>query len=127
MVLMYNFYRERDAISITNERGDRLRISTDDGSPFNLVSDGGGFSLKPEARGRIERFVRLIGGLTGWEYKPDQWTCWEALNAYRFTKESDDRLKGSAFNKILAQNPLSLAITAQKQIEYTLESPDRLP
>ncbi len=127
MVLMYDFYRQRDTISITNERGDRLRISTTQGQPFNFVMQDGSYLIKSDPRTRAERFISLIGQLTGWIYKPGFWTCWEDLQIYRFTKQINAALNGSGFAKILAQQPLSFAVTARNEIQYTLESPDHLP
>ncbi len=90
MRLMYDFYRERDAISVTNERGDRLRVSTNEGTPFNLIGKHGEYSIKPAAKERAERFIRLCGTLTGWSYDPKEWNCWEGLSLYRFTKRMND-------------------------------------
>lgn len=127
MKLMYDFYRERDAISVTNERGDRLRVSTNAGTPFNLIEKDGGYSIKPEAKERAERFTRLCGTLTGWDYDPKQWGCWEGLSLYRFTKKMSTRLSGTLFERMLRHPVTSFAVTARNQIEYTLEHPDRSP
>lgn len=127
MRLMYDFYHERDAISVTNERGDRLRISTNDGAPFNLMEMGKECAIKPEAKERAERFTRLCGTLTGWDYDHREWTCWEGLSLYRFTKKMNNHLSGTVFKKILRQCVISFAVTAGHQIEYTLPHPHRFP
>jgi len=129
IVAMDNFFRRRDQISISKERGDRLRISTTDGEPFNIISIGGNkYKLNDSAKSRIIRFINLLSELTTWEYLPNKW-CWDNFRLFKFTKRDFNgrSLNGSSYNEVLSQNPLSWAITSNINMEYTLETPDRLP
>lgn len=128
MLLMYKFYRERDGISVSGETGDQLKLSQSNGDPFNITKHTTEYSVDKGARSRAERFVRMIGGLTGWHYEEKSWPCWENLSLYRFTKDRNEKLTGAFFNQLTTtKNALSLAITGGKTIEYTLETPDQLP
>jgi len=122
--LMDDFFRQRDTISIPNERGDRLRISTTEGLPFNLPPHGNTYSLELGARERIIRFLNLIGNLTGWIYDNNFW-CWEDYDLIQFTKsnfESDGlRLNGGNFTNLMQRNPFSWAITSRNNLEYTID------
>jgi hypothetical protein len=129
IVAMDNFFRRRDLISIPNERGDRLRISTTGGEPFNIISIGNNqYKLNDSAKSRIIRFINLLSELTTWEYLPNKW-CWDNFRLFKFTKRDFNgrNLNGSSYNDVLSQNPLSWAITSNINMEYTLETPDRLP
>ncbi len=130
MLEMDNFFRERDKISVTKERGDRLRISESDGSPFNLIKEKNTFKLNNESVDRIKKFIRILSKFTKWEFKDQNW-LWNNFKLYKFTKsdyEGDKkRVNGNSFNEMMLKNPLSWAMTSGQNIEYTLEEPDRLP
>ena len=126
---MDEFFRKRDQISIPNERGDRLRISTTDGTPFNINSIGNEkYNLNDNSKSRIIRFINLLAELTTWDYIPDKWN-WDNFKLFKFTKGDFDgrSLNNTSYNGVLIQNPLSWAITSNINMEYTLETPDSLP
>lgn len=131
MLAMDEFFRKRDDISIKNERGDRLRISTTDGEPVNLEEVTPGiFRLEGSAKSRLEQFLVLLSRATGWPFDPGSWqfTDWRV---HQFTK-SDFTSKGwnltiPNFQRLLAARPLSWAMTSGVNIEFTLEDPGRLP
>jgi len=125
MVAMDTFFKQRDTFSAARERGDRLRISQRDGTFANLITESSRTSIKDEARKRAEGFITLLGQLTGWTYNEKNWD-WTDLVTKKFTKKITKTLNGTAFNKIILDNPLSWAITAQKQMEYTIELTDKL-
>ncbi len=129
MVAMDNFFRQRDEISITNERGDRLRISTTDGSPYNIVKCGTFYKINAGAKTRIKKFIRMLSALTRWRYTENRWS-WSNFRLYRFIKRdfasSKIRLNNKTFEKFLTKKPLSWAMTSGQNIEYTLEKPDKL-
>jgi hypothetical protein len=85
MHAMDEFFRERDEISVPKQRGDRLRISDTDGSPYNIEVAATGHCLSKDASERVERFIRMLARLTGWAYSPDKWT-WTNWKLYRFEK-----------------------------------------
>ena len=129
MQAMDEFFRRRDEITIKGERGDRLRISTNAGTPFNVISNGGTSSIDPDAVARIEQFIGILAELTGWNYRKDAWR-WRNLRLRQFTKRSleQDKLNvnGDNFNAMIRKKPLSWAMTSNTNIEYTLDQPDTL-
>ena len=130
MELMFDFFKKRDEISETRERGDRLKISNSDGSPYNIEKDGNYYKLNNSAVDRIKTFIKLLESFTEWKFKEDDW-CWNNFNYFKFTKSDfkgdNNRVNGENFKKMIEKNPLSWAMTSGQNIEYTLEYPDRLP
>ena len=72
-------------------------------------------------------FLNVLGNLTGWNYKSNNWLL-NDLETYEFTKHiySGSR-SNNIFINIWSKNPLSLAMTGDSTIQYTLENPDKLP
>ena len=85
MQAMAEFLRKRDEITIRKERGDRLRLSNPDGSPFNIVATGDSYRINEDAVSRIEQFIEILARLTGWDYRRDVWT-WTNMDMYKFTR-----------------------------------------
>ncbi len=127
---MDKFFRDRDEISVSKERGDRLRISEKDGTPYNLEKDNGSYFIKEDAVNRIKNFIKILSKFTDWKFKEDNWS-WKNFELFRFTKEDfkgqGKRVNGNNFNELISKNPLSWAMTSGDNIEYTLEEPDKLP
>ena len=129
---MNDFFRERDKHSVPKQRGDRLRISRNDGEPFNINGiETGVCHIAKDAIERICGFMKYLGGLTGWTYEVADWNCWENMQFFKFTKGSfkgDGRtLTINNFNEFIHRNPLSWAMTSGADIEYTIEEPSRFP
>ncbi len=130
MLAMNDFLRKRDSICApremgARERGDRLIISTAEGA-YNLDKTGEFYSIKNDAKGRVEQFLQLLSDLTLWEYKAKDWV-WEDFKISVFTKDifsKTGRLSNKDFEQFIGSNPLSYAITSNQRIEYTLEKPD---
>jgi len=132
MLTMNDFLRERDAISIPRERGDRVTITLrgGEGTPHNLVIEEENFYLLNEdAKKRAERFLRLLSKLTGWKYEEKSWS-WNRWQLSQFTKGdfvgAEIRLSNRTFDEFIAKNPLSFAMTSTQNIEYTLDGPDKM-
>ncbi len=129
MKAMDDFFKIRDEISITKERGDRLRISGTDGSPVNIEVQNDAYKLNPEAKERIERFIKILSDLTDWKYSKNDWS-WDNFRLYKFTKEDFKgqkiRLNNKNFEEFLLKKPLTWAMTDGQNIEYTLEAPGRM-
>ncbi|MBX7140127.1 MAG: hypothetical protein K1X63_03525 [Chitinophagales bacterium] len=130
MRAMDEFFRKRDEISISKERGDRLRISAKDGEPFNIETEANGDKkLNEEAKNRTVSFIKLLSETTGWNYKPESW-LWNRFAFYKFTKGdftgAGKRLNGKTFEEFLNRNPLSWAMTSGDNIEFTLEEPSKM-
>ena len=130
MLEMDNFFRERDKISVSRERGDRLRISNPDGSTANCVEDFDKTTkISENAVERIVSFINLLSGLTSWKYKSSKWS-WSNFQLFVFTKGDFKKdsltLTNGNFISFLEKNPLSWAMTSSDNIEYTLETPSKL-
>lgn len=130
IVEMDKFFRQRDEISVKGERGDRLRISTPEGEPFNLEPrDSTIYSLNTDAKDRVLRFISILAQSTGWHYKEENWN-FNNFNVSQFTKfdfkSRGWRLNGKTFKEFLELNPLSWAMTSGDNIEFTIEKPATL-
>lgn len=123
MSLMDRFWAARDELSAPGERGDRIAITRRGGSgePHNLVSTGSNrFDFDAGAKERGEAFLRLLADATGWTYDPASWT-WKDWRLTVFEKAQMDGVTIPKFRSLMAQRPLSFAITAGRRIEYTLD------
>ncbi len=131
MIEMDKFWRIRDEISVSRERGDRtaLTLRGAEGDPHNLEKRGDVLFLKDEPKQRAEKFIALLSKLTLWEYKKNDWT-WGNWKVFRFSKKdfsgSKTRLNNKSFASLLKKRPLSFAMTSGQNYEYTLERPDRV-
>ena len=127
---MDKFFRDRDEITIARERGDRLRISQKDGTPYNLEKHNSTYFISEEAVNRIKRFIQILSKFTGWKFKQENW-LWKNFDLFRFTKRdfkgNNKRVNSQNYTELLNKNSLSWAMTSGGNIEYTLEEPDRLP
>jgi hypothetical protein len=129
---MDDFLRQRHAISVPRERGDRIAVTLrgGEGTPHNLAREAGLYTLRADARARGERFLSLLATSTRWEYRPASWT-WGGWDLYQFEKQDfaseGVRLNNSTYNVMVLKSPLSLAITSTANVEYTLERPDQMP
>jgi len=130
--LMDAFFRERDTLNVPGERGDKFKISNSDGRPHNIYETGNKkYAIFDSTREKKEQFIDMLCALVGWKYISTSW-CWEDFNLYKFTKSNF--LAGGCrsvtienFDSFFMKNPLSWAVTANNQLEYTLETPDKLP
>jgi len=129
MLEMDNFFRERDEISISGERGDRLKISNKDSSSYNIDKHSHNYKINDGAKARCKSFLRLLAKHTKWNYNDQRW-CFEEMNLMQFSK-SDFLSRGWTIKKdnwksLMEINPLSWAMTSGKNIEFTIETPDKL-
>ena len=129
---MNAFFRERDKRNAPNQRGDRLRISQKDGEPCNISGiETGCCHIAQDAVDRICSFMTYVGELTGWPFNGGDWNCWGNMQFFKFTKGSfkNDKktLTITNFNDFIRSDPLSWAMTSGQDIEYTIETPSRLP
>jgi hypothetical protein len=128
---MDKFFRRRDEISISKERGDRLRISNKDGSPVNIENIHTGVcTINNEAKNRIIEFIKILAEFTTWEYKNQNWLCWDNMKFSQFKKgdfKGDKKtITIQNFKDFIEKKPLSWAMTSRGNIEYTLEEPDKI-
>lgn len=79
----------------------------------------------------LRKALRLLDRMTGWGYSSGKWDLSD-VQEYQLTKkiygqnDSDSR-SNEKFFEIWDENPLSLAMTEGKIIQYTLETPDKFP
>lgn len=125
MIALSNFFERLRQVNNGKRGADKIKISDKNGRPVNIISKNGSFSISKEQLNIAERFLIILGDLTGWEYNPDKWT-YENLKVYRFSKGSI-KPGNKRFNELIEKNPLSWAMTSTLAIEYTLEEPDELP
>jgi len=128
---MDNFFRKRDEISVPNERGDRLRISRTDGSPYNVRKNNYNlYDIDSDAKLRIIKFINLLSSLAGWSFNESKWSFTD-FKLFKFTKSDFKNrrwnINNTNFSKLLNLNPLSWAMTSGENIEFTEEKPDKLP
>lgn len=107
--------------------GDKLKITDSKGNIINLIKEKDLFSIHKEEKSRIEGFVVSMSEYVGWPYKQDVWS-WENFRLLKFTKSdlSKDSLNNRTYCSLMDKNPLSLAMTSGINIEFTLETPDKL-
>lgn len=130
MELMNDFFRKRDEITQGKERGDRLKISSKDGTRYNIEDTSDGWvKINEDAVNRIQKFMMILGDSTGWQFEKNSWSCWNELKYYKFTKGDFKsrgwKLTNACFENFLSENPLSWAMTSGENIEFTKEEPDR--
>jgi len=73
----------------------------------------------------IEEYLSFLSQNTGWQYDKNKWTLRD-FGLYKFTKKIV-KPGVHTFNDAVTENFLSLAITANDSMEYTIEAPDKLP
>ena len=104
--------------------GDKLRLSSSSGEPINLDRQNGQYRVHPTERTRIEGFIATLGELVEWTYSAPSWT-WTGLDIVAFEKGTLSTVTNRSFTDLFANNPISLAMTSGREIEYTLD-PDNL-
>jgi hypothetical protein len=125
---MQNFFNRRDSISATKERGDRMKISNKDSSPYNIERNlEGKFKIIDDAKNRCIQFLKLLEEDTQWTFDVSRW-IFDNLKLYTFKKRDFKSmgwtLKRSDWEKFLNLNPLSWAMTSGDNIEFTIEETD---
>jgi hypothetical protein len=62
-----------------------------------------------------------------WTYKTEKWQ-WNDLRLFKFSKGdfSKTSLNNQTYNSLMDKNPLSMAMTSGANIEFTIETPDKL-
>lgn len=73
----------------------------------------------------IAEYLRFLSQNTGWQYNKNKWT-FSNFRLYEFTKKIV-KPGVNTFNTAVRENFLSLAITANDSMEYTIETPSVLP
>lgn len=140
---MNDFLRFRDSFNATgffdgtnfilrasSRSGHNMRISNNRGNIINLVRNGSLLDIHTNEKNRVEGFIRKLATDTGWTYNNSNW-IWSGFKVYTFPKsdfESEElNLNNGNYQNVIQQNPISWAIGKAGGMEYTLETPNRLP
>jgi hypothetical protein len=102
---------------------DKIPISLKDKlikSSFNNSLD----KFSEECKNQIENYLNFIAKNTGWSYFQEKWLLYD-FKIFNFTKKTP-RPGVHTYNDAVRNNFLSLAITSNTTMEYTLERPDKL-
>ncbi len=107
--------------------GDKLRISNSSGIPINLVNNISTVDIHNKEKIRIEEFVISMAKYVGWSYQVEKWH-WNNFRLYKFSKGdfSKTSLNNQTYSSLMDTNPLSMAMTSGTNIEYTIETNDKL-
>jgi len=118
MVALKDFFAEINVIGDGKRGGDKIKISNSGGQVINV--DTRTHYLKHTIIKQAESFLKMLAAKTGWPFVPAHWH-WGPYRVFRFKKGSIKPGK-ARYNKLLDQNPISLAIISRNSIEYTIDN-----
>jgi len=124
MIALRDFFEQLRQLNDGKRGADKIKISNTKGEPINFEKQNSTFSIIRERIETAEKFLNILGDLTGWEYFPDKWN-FKDLVIYKFNK-GNIVPSNKRFNDLIEKNPLSWAMTSTLAIEYTLEEPSKL-
>lgn len=125
MIALKEFFGRLKQINNGSRGADKIKISNANGEPVNLINNNNVFSISQEQKEIAEKFLNLLGELTGWNYQKEKW-IFENFLIYKFNK-GNIKPSNQRFNELIEKNPLSWAMTSTLEIQYTLEEPNNLP
>ena len=117
MSALNELFGELRSIASGRRGGDKIKISDGKGQLVNFDEQQGSFHN--EARAQAERFLRFLSLKTGWAYAPAHW-IWSDMSVFRFKKGSV-KPSQKRYDSLIAQNPISFAMTSSLEIQYTLD------
>jgi len=119
MMALKDFFAQISEISEDRNGNDKIKISNIKGEPVSVKISGDFCELDEEENKKSEKFLKILSGLTEWNYKKENWQ-WDNLKIYQFRK-SIIRPNNRNFEAMIARNPISWAMTSGLAIEYTLD------
>jgi hypothetical protein len=119
MDALKDFFIQIGEISENRNGNDKIKISNTKGETVNLKMSGDVCGLDKEERKKSEKFLKILSGLTKWDYKKEDWQ-WSDLRMYKFSK-STIKPNNRNFEAMIAKNPISWAMTSGLAIEYTTD------
>lgn len=125
MIALRDFFEQLRQLNDGKRGADKIKISNSKGEPINFEKKNNLFSISKEQIETAEKFLSILGGLTGWKFIKDKWN-FEDLSIFKF-KKGNIKPSNQRFNELIEKNPLSWAMTSTLAIEYTLEEPAKLP
>ena len=117
MLALKELFEELRLIADGKRGGDKIKFSNSKGELVNFDIEAGAF--EKNTFDRAESFLHLLSDKTDWEYKVNSWS-WNNLRPSEFEKGTIKPSQGR-YDRLMAQNPISLAITSALSIEYTLD------
>src|SRR3972149_2145719 len=119
MVALKDFFTQISEISENRNGNDKIKISNTKGEPVNPKMSGKTCELNEEEKQKSEKFLKILSGLTNWNYKKENWQ-WDNLKIYQFSKFAI-KPNNRNFEVMIAKNPISWAMTSGLAIEYTID------
>ncbi len=119
MLALKDFFARIGGISEKRKGNDKIKISDTKGEPVNLKINGRICELNEEEKKKAERFLKILSGLTGWNYKKENWQ-WTNLKIYQFSK-STIKPNNRNFEAMITKKPISWAMTSGLAIEYSTD------
>ena len=126
MLELKSFFAELAAMNDGKRGADKIKLTSKIRGEIKLVGaekHGDLYRLTSQTARMAEAFLNLASDLTGWELHRDFWR-FDGLKLKQFTKNKIVPTQGRYFD-LMAQNPISFAITSGQDLEYTLEGPDQ--
>ena len=104
---------------------DKIPISDSNQKIINESFNKNQSSFSPLCKKQIINYLAFLSEKTGWRFDQSDWQ-FDNFKIYRFTKKSS-KPGVRNYEQVIKDNALSLAFTSTFVLEYTIESPDRLP
>ncbi len=115
MLALNNLFFELKKLNNGKRGGDKIKISDKNGNLVNFDKD----QFNQTTKERAISFLSILEQKTGWKYFSKNW-YWGQYNVFQFHKGIIKPSQGR-YNELMLKNPLSLAITSGKTLEYTLD------
>lgn len=117
MVSLDELFEELRVIAGGKRGGDKIAFSNTRGEIINFDLENSCFIASTTQQ--AEKLLKWLAEKTGWSYRPESWS-WKNLEYYVFSKQITKPTLGR-YNDMIAQNPISFAITSGKDLQYTLD------
>lgn len=117
MTALKELFAELHFIADGKRGGDKIRFSNSNGELINFDTKSAGFT--DLTRKRAEHFLQLLANKTSWQYSSSFWV-WKNFAVSTFAKGSIVP-SNARYSQLMAQEPLSMAVTSTRGLEYTLD------
>lgn len=124
MTALNDFFQQISRVSENKKGNDKIKISNSKCEPINIKNNGNIYELVEDEKLKVEKFLNILSGLTGWDYEIGGWQ-WNNYKLYQFNKSSINP-NNRNFEAMIDKNPLSWAMTSGRDIEYTIDTDDLL-
>lgn len=121
MVALRDLFQEFHDLNNGKRGGDKISLTDSHGAPRDIVDDQA--NIRPEVRQTAEKLLNMLGEKTGWQYRSDNW-IWNNMEFKVFSKIIKEP-KASEYQKAMNLSPLSLAIIARTQLQFTVDTQEQ--